>query len=304
MRHRPFVRHLLAASALAAACLAVPVQPAAASVPCAVPPTASTRSAAADVNVVSPREAARANARFQPSAGRQAGAPKARRAGAAPATVRVWAHIVVADPSASGGNVTDRVITAQVQELNRGFAGTGFSFVVGDVDRMVNADWHRPTSPGQLQEHLMKHSLRRGGPGDLNIYILDTSATRTTGWATFPWDYTELPEYDGVVLSYKALPGGEAPHGLGREATREVGHWLGLFDVFQGGCAAPGDYVDDTPAAASAAQGCPTGRDTCPAPGLDPIHNFMNYTDDACRNSFTPGQVNRMKLVAAQFRGI
>ncbi|MER6710260.1 hypothetical protein ABZZ16_40845 [Streptomyces sp. NPDC006386] len=51
------------------------------------------------------------------------------------------------------------------------------------------------------------------------------------------------PRNDGVVLSPKALPGGEAPHDLGHEATREVGHWLGLYNVFQGGCDG-GDLVE------------------------------------------------------------
>ena len=41
---------------------------------------------------------------------------------------------------------------------------------------------------------------------------------------------------------------------------------------------------------------CDESDDTCPAPGRDPVHNFMSYGDDPCLDEFTPGQADRMLL--------
>ena len=103
---------------------------------------------------------------------------------------------------------------------------------------------------------------------------------------------------DGVVVFYRSLPGGGLfPYHLGDTLIHEVGHWLNLPHTFTNGCKSPGDFVDDTPFEREPAFACPIGRDTCKGPGydgVDPVRNYMDYSDDSCMDHFTAGQIERM----------
>ncbi len=210
------------------------------------------------------------------------------------------------------GIPTKTQIDASIRVLNEAYgtvsggAETGFRFKLQSVDITVNNAWYT-VGMGSSNEVAMKSALRRGGKNELNVYSANLGGG-LLGWATFPSSYAGSPTMDGVVILYSSVPGGTAaPYNLGDTLTHEVGHWLGLFHTFQGGCATNpttgGDLVADTPAESSPAFGCPSGRDTCPTlPGLDPILNFMDYTDDACMYQFTSGQSTRMDAQWVAFR--
>ncbi|KAG8964209.1 hypothetical protein FRC03_002104 [Tulasnella sp. 419] len=139
----------------------------------------------------------------------------------------------------------------------------------------------------------MKTQLRKGDAATLNVYTV--ALHRLLGYSTFPSDYQSNPKDDGVVILYSTLPGGSnVDFNRGGNLVHEVGHW--------GGCDGPGDYVDDTPAEARPSDVCPIGRDTCSSPGVDPIHNFMDYSVDSCLEEFTPGQMKRAREQFATYR--
>jgi hypothetical protein len=230
--------------------------------------------------------------------------PSAAAAAVTGGVVNVYFHVINKGTGISNGDVSDQMISSQMAVLNAAWAPWGWSFNLVATDRTTNAAWFT-MSPNSTAETQAKAALRRGTADDLNIYTAGIGGG-LLGWATFPSSYRNDPLDDGVVVLYSSLPGGTAaPYNLGDTATHEVGHWMGLYHTFQGGCSTSGDLVSDTPAERSPAYGCPTGRDTCTSkkfPGLDPITNFMDYTDDACMFQFTAGQDTRMDAQFSTYR--
>jgi hypothetical protein len=223
------------------------------------------------------------------------------RLAAAGASIPVYVHVML--DNRGNGDVTQTQITQQIAVLNKTFAGkessqaanTGFTFTLAGVDRYRNNQWH-----ADKQSSTYRAETRLGGADALNIWLVDF---KLLGSATFPWDYANNPKIDGIRVHYASLPGGSfANFNLGETATHEAGHWFGLYHTFQGGCTTTNDEVADTPAQSSPTAGCPTGRDSCVLPGLDPIHNYMDYSYDTCYNQFTPKQSTRMSQMFTAYR--
>ncbi len=145
----------------------------------------------------------------------------------------------------------------------------------------------------------------------LNMWTVTFTDNTDLGYAQYPGGPTDT---DGVVMGYKYFGSNDAtgvnldssiPYDLGRTTSHEVGHYLGLYHTFEGGCNGVGDEVTDTPPVKQANFDCPVGADSCPTVPdgiLDMIENYMDYTDDACMNIFTNGQNTRMDGVLSGTR--
>ncbi len=162
----------------------------------------------------------------------------------------------------------------------------------------------------------------KGPLTSLNIWICDivtnygfigiASNFGLSGEYNFPY---KSPFGDGVYVEYRTLAGlnsyQDERFNLGFTTIHEVGHWLGLLHTFAGGCeddnglGGLGDEIKDTPAEYEPTFGCPADKtkDTCPQlKGYDPIHNFMDYSDDKCYTEFTSGQYKQMRYETMKYR--
>jgi hypothetical protein len=219
---------------------------------------------------------------------------------AQPVVIPVAFHVVRHDDGSA--DVTDQQIQDQLDVLNTSYASSGYQFTLHGIDRTDNTAWSTH-SPGSSKEKQMKSALAISPECVLNFYIADLGGG-LLGYAIFPFSYDEDSYMHGVVVLYSSLPGGDTyPYDEGDTGTHEVGHYLGLYHTFEGGCSSPGDEVDDTPYEREPAFGCPIGRDTCQSkPGDDPIYNFMDYSDDACMNEFTLDQAERMNAMVQLYK--
>lgn len=117
---------------------------------------------------------------------------------------------------------------------------------------------------------------------------------------------------DGVVILNSSMGSVANPQGSagaqynkGRTLTHESGHWLGLRHIWgDGGCTVD-DFCNDTPKSDAANYNCPntnscTDSYGAPWPAANPadmVENYMDYTDDACMDTYTADQKTRMRAV-------
>ena len=222
-------------------------------------------------------------------------------------SIPTYVHVIAQGPTRAEGYLTRAEVDRQLAVLNRSYSGTTgpdtpFRFRKVAISWTVAPHWY-DMLPDSTAERQAKTALRRGDDQALNVY-LSRLGGGLFGWSTMPQSDDGLrPWRDGVVIDTSTMPGGTmTDYNEGDTLPHEVGHWLGLLHTFEGGCGPTGDRVADTPKELDPTIGCPVGKDTCSAPGNDPVRNFMDYSYDRCMNTFTRGQVVRMDQVWKAYR--
>ncbi|WP_338812809.1 choice-of-anchor J domain-containing protein [Bernardetia sp. Wsw4-3y2] len=196
--------------------------------------------------------------------------------------------------------------------------GTGFGAEIGvnRIDRNVAGFTAPPYSTAYVDATIKPYTTTTQGY-DGSVYMSFWCAPLSggvLGYAQFP--QTTLSGMDcnavntvtdGVVQTSGAVggetvpgPSSAAPYNLGRTATHEIGHWLGLRHIWgDGGCGVD-DFCADTPTASGSNFGCATTANSCtdtPVDRRDMVENYMDYSDDACMNIFTNDQKIRMRTI-------
>jgi hypothetical protein len=210
--------------------------------------------------------------------------------------VRVVFHVI---HDGEDGRVDVPAIRRQMRVLRRAFQRSKFTFRLSEVTYTDDPRWHRNCHRGNVWRRLTR-KLAVDPERFLNIYVCRPGAYLGSAYLPGPWSGAH---WDGVRVLHSTLPGGTAePYHLGDTVVHEVGHYLGLDHTFYGGCRAPGDAVADTPFERGPDYVCDESSDSCPQPGTDPVHNYMDYGPDTCLIEFTPGQRQRMNEQVRAYR--
>jgi hypothetical protein len=251
-------------------------------------------------------------------------------------TIPVVVHVVHNNSSGTIGgssntNISNAQIFAQIDILNQdyrrkvGTNGYNNDPVGADVNIefcLASSDPNGNLTTGITRTYYPKSSWNYGSSADedllkslsywpsdqyLNIWVCNL-ANNVLGYSQFPAGST-LPGLggdngaatDGVVIDYQCFGTGGAtktPYNLGRTATHEIGHWLGLIHIW-GDAVCGDDYVADTPwdKAPNDDNDC-IDSSNCVNPSVytpDMTNNYLDYSEDNCMNIFTQGQKLRMR---------
>jgi len=232
--------------------------------------------------------------------------------------IPVVVHII---QSTNGtGSMTDARVQSQIDVLNEDFLAIAGSNGAPGTDSQIEfylATTDPNGNPTTGITRSTNNTWFNDGGGYYNTLAWDTNRYLNiyTNQASGALGYVpDLPQggivgsnADRVVVLYSTFGRNApfSPFNLGRTGTHEVGHYLGLYHTFNGGCAGGncytrGDRICDTNDESSPTFGCPGSRTSCGSQA--PLDNYMDYSDDRCMEKFTPEQSNRMRCTLINYR--
>lgn len=236
-------------------------------------------------------------------------------------TYRIPVVVHVIQRTDGTGFLNAAIVQSQIDILNEDFsaiagsngaagADTGIEFYLAATDPLGNVTTGITYSTNNMwfnDNGNYWNSLAWDPQRYLNIYT--NSADGALGYVPYlPQEGPAGSNSDRVVILYSTFGANApmAPYNLGRTTTHEVGHYLGLWHTFDNGCGSAancsttGDRICDTPPQQFDTFGCPSSASSCGTP--DPIHNYMDYSDDVCMDNFTVDQTRRMRCTLENYR--
>jgi PKD repeat protein len=257
-------------------------------------------------------------------------------------TLPVVFHIIADTPSL----VTDAEILNALKDLNDAFAKTGNYSVSTGADTKIQFCMANTDPSGGITNGITRTSSFFGN--DLNSSIEDARLKNLVYWDPLHyiniWYVKNIQNENFFMFScgltngsqwkrigtegYAPLPAipldsadGIVVSKFGSILAHEMGHYLGLYHTFEGGCSnadctVNGDKVCDTPPDNSyLPSSCTNPANTCNSDTLsnysngffrqdvpDQVENFMDYGNWNCSNKFTNGQAQRMRATIVAFR--
>ena len=238
-------------------------------------------------------------------------------------TLPVVVHIIHQN---GAENIADATVIQGIQDLNDAFANVGYYNPNTGVDTKIQfclatraPDGGPTTGINRVEDPLtemimetqdldVKDLIRWEPTSYINIWLVreicsNGAGCGVAGYAYFP-SVHGLPQ-DGIVMEAQFFGSSQ---GASSVQVHEMGHYLGLYHTFQGGCAnndclIQGDRVCDTPPDQStaavpcggSANSCTTDTDSGFATDQnDLFEDYMDYGNFNCYSMFTQGQADRM----------
>lgn len=172
------------------------------------------------------------------------------------------------------------------------------------VDYSTNGISFTPNQVGEPELNI-KNATTWDRTKYLNVWLVSEIQGNDGLWGTQGYAYYPIPNNrDGIVLLHNVIGsfGNVKPtHNRSRTFTHEFGHYLGLYHTFESyedcssaasevDCVTQGDRVCDTPPT-KVGWGC---TPACVITNSQ-YQNYMDYSEQTCRNTFTQGQKDRMR---------